>query len=125
MALVGLNHLSLMKHVSSSVLVRIFAGILLLDIKPREPLPIMLNCHELTLLTLPIFVRVVVDAKIVLLWSIVAPTSSADNLGSTRTSLRISISPFFQAQELCFDFIRHVYAMGQTLRCYPLVNVFL
>jgi len=45
----------------------------------------MANCHELTLLTLPAFVQVmsVVAAKIVLLWSIIAPRSSVDNLAST------------------------------------------
>jgi len=67
----------------------------------------------------------VVAAKIVLLWSIIAPIASADNLASTRTSLRTSTSPFFQVQGLCFDFTRHVCAMGQTPRCSPLVNVFL
>ena len=80
--LVGLNHLNLMRHVSSSDLVRVSIGTPLLDIEPRASSSIMANCHELTLLTLPAFVEVmsVVAAKIVLLWSIIAPTGSADNL---------------------------------------------
>jgi len=116
-----------MKRISSSVLVQVLAGILLLDIEPRESLLIMANCHEPALLTLPTFVRVtsVVAAWIILLRSIIAPTSSVDNLASTRTSLQTSISPSCQAQGLCFDFIRHVHTIGQTLRCSSLVNVFL
>jgi len=116
-----------MKHVSSSILVRVYALIPLLDIKPRGSLLIMANYHEQTLLTLPAFVQVmsVVAMEIVLLWSTITPTASADNLASTRTSLQTLISPFFQAQGLCFDFIMHVCAMEQTLRCCPLVNVFL
>jgi len=112
-----------MKHVSSSTLVRVAAGILLLDIKPRESLPIMGNFHKLTLLTLPAFIQVtsIVTARIILLWSIIAPPGSADNLASTRTS----ISPSSQAHGLSFDFISHVCAMEQTLRCSSLVNAFL
>ena len=74
-ALVGLNHLTLMKHVSLSVLVRAFAGIILLDIEPRGSLSIVANCYQMPLLSLPAFVQVmsVVAAKIVLLWSIIAP----------------------------------------------------
>ena len=89
MNLVRLSHLSFIKHVSSSVLVRVYAGILLLEIKSKRPLLIMVNCHKLTLLTLPAFVRVtsVVAARIVLLWNIIAPTDSADNLASIRTFL--------------------------------------
>ena len=65
-----------MEHVSLSILEQVFAGIPLLQIGPMESLPIMADCHELTLLTLPTFIQVafVVAAKIVLLWSIIAPT---------------------------------------------------
>ena len=116
-----------MKHVSSSILVWVSTGIPLLDIGPRESLPIMANHHEQTLLTSPAFGQVtsIVAAKILLSRSIIVPTGSADNLASTRTSLRTSISPFFQAQGLRFNVIRHAYAMRQTLRCCALVNVFL
>jgi len=86
----------------------------LLVTEPRGSLPIMANYHEMTLPTLPEFVQVmfVVAAKILLLWSIIAPTGSADNLPFTRTSLQILTSPFFQAKGLCFNFIRHAYTMG-------------
>ena len=116
-----------MTHVSSSDLVRVSVGIPLLDIEPRASSSITANCHELALPTLPAFVQVtsVVAAKIALSWSTTAPIGSVDNLASTKTSLRTSTSLFFQVPGLCFDFTRHVWAMGQSPRCSPLVNVFL
>ena len=67
----------------------------------------MANCHELTLSTLPAFVRVASVAaatSIVLLWRIIALTGSANNLASIRAFLRTSISLSFLAQGLWLEF---------------------
>lgn len=90
MALVRLNHLTLTEHVSSSVLVRVFVGILLSDMESRRLSSTIANYHELTLFVLPAFVRVTssVVVRIVLLWSTTAFTGSGDNLAFTKTFMQ-------------------------------------